>query len=177
MNYLALPVNNLPAQYQNSEISKLGQVSILKSIQRGIVPHTNMTAPIILGRNESILWTYNGVSLYQEKITKEWVGRTGGFSFRIIKGVYYRTGQMKGHPVEHSSMEFNGTGALYVTNKNLIFYSISKSVKIPYNKIIGLTPYSDGIEVHKDGTNQKRMTMQGFDPWFIMNLLSQINSL
>ena len=177
VNYLALPVNNLPAQYQNSEISKLGQVSILKSIQRGIVPHTNMTAPIILGRNESILWTYNGVSLYQEKITKEWVGRTGGFSFRIIKGVYYRTGQMKGHPVEHSSMEFNGTGALYVTNKNLIFYSTSKSVKIPYNKIIGLTPYSDGIEVHKDGTNQKRMTMQGFDPWFIMNLLSQINSL
>ena len=176
IHFLALPMNNLPAQYQNSEISKLEQVSILKNVQRGIIPRTNIAAPIILGRNESILWTYNGVSLYQEKITKEWVGRSGGFSFRIIKGVYYRTGGMKGHPVEHSSMEFNGTGSLFITNKNLIFYSPQKSVKVPYNKLIGITPYSDGIEVHKDGANQKRMTMQGFDPWFLMNLLSLIGN-
>lgn len=177
VKYLALPVNNLPAQYQNSEISKLGQVSILKNVQRGIIPRANMVAPIILGKNETILWTYNGVNLYQEKITKEWVGRSGGFSFRIIKDVYYRTGSMKGHPVEHSSMEFNGTGSLYVTNKNLIFYSQQKSVKVPFNKIVGITPYSDGIEVHKDGANQKRMTMQGFDPWFLMNLLSLISNI
>ena len=177
VNYLSLPVNNLPATYQNSEISKLGQVSIIKSIQRGIVPRTNLPAPIILGKNESILWTYNGVSLYQEKVTKEWVGRTQGVSFRVIKGVYYRIGGMKGHPVEHSSMEFQGNGSLYVTNKNLIFYSQMKSVKVPFNKIVGITPYSDGIEVHKDGANQKRMTMQGFDPWFIMNLLSQIGNI
>ena len=176
IHFLALPMNNLPAQYQNSEISKLEQVSILKNVQRGIIPRTNIAAPIILGRNESILWTYNGVSLYQEKISKEWVGRSGGFSFRIIKGVYYRTGGMKGHPVEHSSMEFNGTGSLFITNKNLIFYSPQKSVKVPYNKLIGITPYSDGIEVHKDGANQKRMTMQGFDPWFLMNLLSLIGN-
>jgi hypothetical protein len=169
-------MNNLPAKYQNSEIGKLEQMSILKDIQRGIMPGTNIAAPIILGKNETILWTYNGVSLYQEKITKEWVGRSGGFSFRIIKGVYYRTGGMKGHPVEHSSMELNGVGSLYITNKNLIFYSLQKSVKVPYNKIVGISPYSDGIEVHKDGANQKRMTMQGFDPWFLMNVLSLIGN-
>ena len=171
VNTLSLPINNLPARYQDSNISKIGQVSIIKSIQRGIVPRTNITAPILLGKSETILWAYNGVSLYQEKITKEWVGRNGGFSFRIMKGVYYRTGSSKGHPVEHSSMEFQGQGSLYITNKNLIFYSPSKSVKIPFSKIIGLTPYTDGIEVHKDGANQKRMTMQGFDPWFLMNTL------
>lgn len=174
---LALPINNLPTQYQNSDISKLVQVDIIKKIQRGVVPRTNLTAPIILGKNETILWTYNGVTLYQEKITKEWVGRSGGFSFKVMKGVYYRTGRMNGHPVEHSSMQYQGQGSLYITNKNLIFYSSYKSAKIPFNKIIGLTPYSDGIEVHKDGANQKRMTMQGFDPWFLMNLLSQVNNI
>lgn len=174
---LALPLTNLPAKYQDSDISKISQVAIIKSVQRGVVPRSNIVAPILLGKNETILWTYNGVSLYQEKITREWVGRSGGFSFRIMKGVYYRTGASKGHPVEHSSMEFQGQGSLYITNKNLIFYSPSKSAKIPFSKIIGLTPYSDGIEVHKDGANQKRMTMQGFDPWFLMNLLSQINNL
>lgn len=177
VNYLALPLNNLPAKYQKSDISKLSQVAIIKSIQNGIVPRTNIVAPIILGKNETILWTYNGVSLYQEKITREWVGRNRGFSFRVMKGVYYRTGGSKGHPVEHSSMEKKGVGALYVTNKNLIFYSQTNATKIPFNKIVGITPYSDGIEIHKEGANQKRLTIQGFDPWFLMNLLSQINNI
>ena len=50
-------------------------------------------------------------------------------------------------------------------------------VKVPFNKIIGIAPYSDGIEVHKDGANQNRMAMQGFDPWFLMNVLAQINNI
>lgn len=95
-------------------------------------------------------------------------------SFRICKGVYYRTGGSKGHPVEHSTMQSLGTGTLYVTNKNLIFHSVMKGAKIPYKKIIGVTPYSDGLEINRDGANAKRLTMQGFDPWFIMNLLSMI---
>ena len=177
VQHLALPVNSLPAQYKDSEISKLGQVTILKDIQRGVVPRTNVVAPIILGKKESILWAYNDVNLYQEKIQREWVGRSGGFSFRIMKGVYYRTGGMKGHPVEHSSMELQGTGTLYITNKNLIFHSSSKGVKIPFNKMVGINPYSDGIEVLKDGANAKRLALQGFDPWFLMNLLSQVSSL
>lgn len=49
-----------------------------------------------------------------------------------------------------------------------------KATKIPYKKIVGITPYSDGIEIHRDGANVKRMTMQGFDPWFVMNLMSMI---
>ena len=47
-------------------------------------------------------------------------------------------------------------------------------IKIPYKKIIGVNPYSDGIEIHRDGATAKRLTMQGFDPWFLMNLLSMI---
>ena len=177
VNLLSLPLNSLPTKYQNADINKLGQMTILKNIQNGIMPRSNTGAPILLGKNESILWTYSDVNLYSEKITKEWVGRSSGYSVRIIKGVYYRTGQMRGKPVEHSSMELSGTGSLYVTNKNLIFQSQEKGLKIPFTKIIGISPYSDGIEVHKDGANQKRITMQGFDPWFLMNLLAQINNI
>lgn len=174
---LSLPLNNIPASYQNGDISKLSQVALIKALQNGIVPTTNIQAPIILGKKESVLWAYNGVSCYQEKVTKEWVGRNNGFSFRVCKGVYYRTGRSKGHPVERSSMEHQGTGMLYVTNKNLIFWSQMKNVKIPFSKIIGFTPYSDGIEVHRDGASAKRLTLQGFDPWFIMNVISQLTNL
>ena len=108
-------------------------------------------------------------------IEKEFVGRHGGFSFKIIKGVYYRTGQSKGHPIEHSYMDMVGIGQLIITNQNIFFYSQTKSVKIPLKKIIGIVPYSDGVEIQKDGTNSRRMVFQGFDCWFIMNLISQIN--
>ncbi|MCQ2280943.1 MAG: hypothetical protein MJZ49_09140 [Bacteroidales bacterium] len=73
-------------------------------------------------------------------------------------------------------MDNLGIGSLYLTNKNLIFSAPTKAVKIPYSKLIGLTPYSDGIEILKDGAT-KRMVMQGFDSWFIMNLLSLISHL
>ena len=171
---LSLPINNLPAQFNGSYLEKLGQAAILKNFERGILPPQNMSVPVILGKNESVLWSFNGITLYEEKIQREWIGRNRGLSFRICRGVYYRTGGSKGHPVEHSTMQSLGTGTLFVTNKNLIFHSMMKGIKIPYKKIIGATPYSDGIEIHRDGTNAKRLTMQGFDPWFVMNLLSMI---
>lgn len=171
-----ISISNLPAKYQDSDIAKVGQAAVLRDLQNGIYPVCNVQLPIILAKNEHVLWAYNGVSMYMEKIERETVGRSGGFSFRVCKGVTYRVGQFNGHPVEHSRMNLEGNGALIVTNKNLIFYSQQKNNKVPFNKIVGITPYSDGIEVHKDG-NAKRLTFQGFDSWFIMNLLSMVGSI
>lgn len=174
VNYLQLPVNNLPVKYQNSEISKLGQVSILKNLQRGIFPSNSMPAPIMLGRGETIIWTYNGVTMYQEKTVKEYGGRRSGWSFRVMKGVTYHMGGTKIKPIEHTFMDNKGNGTLYITNKHLIFQGATAAQKIPYSKMIGVTPYSDGIEVHRDGANAKRLTFQGFDSWFLMNVISYV---
>lgn len=73
-------------------------------------------------------------------------------------------------------MNLEGTGDLYITNKHLIFNSSTKGVKIPYSKIIGVTPYSDGLEVNRDG-NTKRLILQGFDSWFVMNAMSLIANI
>lgn len=170
-----ISITNLPAKYHDSDISKVGQAVVLRDLQNGVYPTCNVQLPIILGKNEHVLWAYNGVSMYMEKIERETVGRSGGFSFRVCKGVTYRVGQFKGHPIEHSRMNLEGNGILIVTNKNLIFYSQQKNNKVPFTKIVGITPYSDGIEVHKDG-NAKRLTFQGFDSWFIMNLLSLVGN-
>ena len=171
---LSLQMNNLPPQFKGGELEKLNQVTILKNLEMGILPPKPRDLPIILGKEETLLWAFNGVTLYEEKITKEWKGRSSGFSFRIIKGVYYRTGGIKGKPIEHSSMNPIGTGTLYITNKNLIFHSVNKGLKIGYKKLVGLSPYSDGVEIQRDGANVKRLAIQGFDPWFLMNLMSLI---
>ena len=172
---LGLSLSNLPASLKGSPIEELGQASILTDLQQGRTPRYNIQAPIILTRGEAALWCYNNVTMYQEKVRREYVGRTGGFSFRIMKGVTYRTGGFKGHPVETSYMENMGLGSLYVTNKNIIFMGQTRSIKVPYTKIIGINPYSDGMEVQRDGNNVKRLTFQGFDCSFILNVINLIN--
>ena len=81
-------------------------------------------------------------------------------------------------------MDNKGTGTLYITNKHIIFQSPTSAQKVPYSKMIGVTPYSDGIEIHRDGieihrdgANAKRLTFQGFDSWFLMNVISQIANI
>ena len=102
---LGLSTTNLPAKYKDSEVSRLGQYKMLKQLQQGIIPQTNLHAPILLGKNEVVLWCYDGVTMWQEKVKREMVGSHSGFSFRVMKGVTYRTGGFKGHPVEHSYMD------------------------------------------------------------------------
>lgn len=172
---LGLSTSNLPAKYQGSEISRIEQSKMLKQLQKGVIPQTNIAAPILLGRDETVLWCYDGVTMWQEKIKKEFVGGHSGFTFRIVKGVNYRTGSFKGHPVEHSYMDNAGTGSLYITNKHIIFHSTERSIKIPYKKIIGLNPYQDGMGVQQDGANAKKLVFQGFDCSFVMNIMSFVS--
>lgn len=175
-NSLRLPISNLPAKYNGSDIEKIQQASILRQLQSGNMPNFRpMNLPIMLTQGEGVIWTYDNVTMLQEKITREWVGRHRGMSFRVMKGVYYRTGGSKGHPVERSTMETVGVGTLILTNKNICFHSTTRSLKIPYKKLAGMTPYSDGIEIHQEGAKAQRQVFQGFDSWFMMNLLSYIN--
>lgn len=175
MQTLGLSVSNLPPQFQGSEISRIEQTKMLKLLQQGGLPQTNIQAPVLLGKGEVVLWCYDGVTMWQEKVKREFVGGHSGFTFRIIKGVNYRVGNFKGHPVEHSYMDDAGTGSLYITNKHIIFHSTERSTKIPYKKIIGLNPYQDGMGVQCDGANAKKLVFQGFDCSFVLNIMSFVS--
>lgn len=168
-----IQVAQLPAAYRSGNIARLSQSTLLANLQRGVLPQRNQFAPVMLGKGETILWQYSDVKLLEEKVQREYHSNRGGVSIRIAKGIYYRpsTGRMK--PVEHSYMNQEGIGDLYITNKHLIFNSPTRGVKIPYSKIIGITPYSDGLEVNRDG-NAKRIILQGFDSWFIVNVMSMV---
>ena len=135
---LGLSLFNLPASLQGSHIEELGQSAILSDIQAGRHPRYVVNAPIILANGEDALWCYNNVTMYQEKVKREMVGRHSGFSYRVMKGVTYRTGGFKGHHVETSYMENMGLGSLYVTTKNIIFIGQTCSIKVPYSNKMGV---------------------------------------
>ena len=167
-------IGDLPSKYADSNIIKVKQLTFLKDLQNGERPNFIVDAPVILTKGEFFVWVYKGVTAYEERTKSEWVGRSGGVSLRICKGVYYHVGQSKGHKVSTQYMAAVGTGFLMLTNKNIIFYSRTKSIKVAYKKIIALQPYSDGIEIQRE-TNPKPLVFSGFDSWFIMNLLSTLD--
>lgn len=168
-----LPVSE--TSKKEAGIDHMAQAVILQQIQNGIIPPSiPLSFPIVMSRGESALWCYDAVTMYEEKVEKEYQGSHSGFNIRVMKGVRYNTGRMHTKPVEHSYMPDCGTGSLIITNKHLIFCSSTKSIKIPYSKLIGLTPYCDGVELHRDG-NAKRLVFKGFDCWMLSNLLSLLN--
>lgn len=173
---LGISLNSLPIQYQSGSLARIGQAIVLKDLQRGVLPQKPLTVSVMLGRGECALWVYDNVTMFQEKITREYVGGSRGMSYRICKGVTYRTGSFKGHPVERSHMDIVGIGSLVVTNNNFFFHCPTASVKIPYSKLVGVTPYTDGLEIHKEEAKPKRTVFQGFDAWFVMNVLNRINT-
>lgn len=155
---------------------KIALSNLIQNLKNDILPQLNTQCPILLSRGESLVYIYNNVTMMQEKVEKEYSGDRSGWSFRVMKGVTYHTGGTKLKPVEHRYMNNEGVGSLYITTQNLIFQANSAALKIPYKKIVGITPYSDGIDVHRDGTNVKRLVFQGFDGGFLMQLLPYVTS-
>lgn len=160
----------------NDNYDKYLQSLILSDLKDGKEISTKIETshlPILMGKTEYAIWCYQNVAAYEEKTGKRYEGGSRGVSIRLCKGVYYRVGASKGHSVDYSYINPVGKGVLLITNKNIIFHG-DKTIKLPINKIITFSTYSDGIELQKDGVRAKPVTFTGFDPWFISNLLPQL---
>lgn len=163
---------------KNHSIEKMLQSDVIQDILNGNIPTPKITIagdfPFLLQKNEILIWMFRNVVLHEQKIKREYVGRSSGMSFRIYKGVYYRTGGFKGHPIETTIMQKISTGTVCLTTKHLYYHSSEKCLKIPYSKIISLESYSNGLGVHKDGSSSKPVFFEGLDSWFCYNVIENL---
>ncbi len=162
----------------NKSLEKVVQSKVLEELLNGKVPAPRITVagnfPFLLSKNEHMLWLFRDVTLQMQKVRRETVGRTRGVSVRVCRGVYYRTGGFRGHPVETTYMQYVGTGSVCLTDKNLYFHSPEKAMKIPFSKIISLDPYSNGLGIQKDGAREKPMFFENLNSWFCYNVISNL---
>lgn len=172
--------SNIPQDIlnRNHSIEKVVQSGILQNLLNGVVPKPQFSIsgsfPFLLQKNEELIWIYRNVTFYEQKVKREYVGRSRGVSFRVCKGVYYRTGGFKGHPVETTTMQRISSGIVCLTSKHLYYHSPEKSLKIPYAKIINIESYSNGVGIHKDGVSSKPMFFEGMDSWFTYNVIDNL---
>jgi len=161
-------------------LQKIVKALILRDILDGNIPsRLNIagTLPFLLEKDESIIWLFQNVEFYEQRTKTTYQGRSQGVSVKIAKGLYYRTGSFKGNPVTSEQMTLLGNGVLALTNKNLYFASATKTFKTSYNKLIAITPYSDGIGIQKDGASSKPQIFKDLDGWFTYNLISNLSKL
>jgi len=97
---------------------------------------------------------------------------SSGFSFRVCKGVTYRTGQRRGRPIEETYTEKN-KGLLYVTNKRIIFVSDKNAFDKKLKSLTAITPYSNAVQLQFSG---KTYTVLVPDGGIVSTLVSLINN-
>ncbi len=158
------------------EYMKLLQV---QDLLQGNVPKrfSTVSSPINLQKYETPIWEFNKATLYEEQTTKTMVGRSSGFSIRIAKGVYYRSGSFKGKPVITTRLVPKYIGAMVVTDKHIYFYSPGKSIRFPFTKIVSFVPFEDGLGIQQDKQNAKPIYIQNIDGRLAYNIVSNIGNI
>jgi|AntRauTorcE11898_2_1112593.scaffolds.fasta_scaffold00890_7 hypothetical protein len=150
------------------------KASTLRKVLNGEKPENTpdfqMPVHFNFQKSETLIWAFSNVAYYQEITRRHYEGGHQGFSVRVAKGLYYRTGAFKGRPVEEKSMEYVDTGILVLTTKHIYFGSYNKMFRVRYNKIVAFTPYDDGLGIMKDSQRAKPMVFKLEDGWLAYNL-------
>lgn len=153
---------------------------VIREVLKGRVPTSSgvsFSIPLILQKGETVIWGWSNVKQFQERTRTTYQGSSQGISFKIAKGVYYRTGAFKGQPVVTTHQALVGVGALVFTQKHLYWGGgEGKALRIPWKKILAVQGYSDGVGIQRDAANAKPMIFQiaPGEGWLAKNLAENI---
>ena len=156
---------------------EFAKARILRKVTEGELPDfvkVDGSLPFNFLKNEKIIWVFQDVDYSSIHDRVRYEGGSIGASFRVARGVYFRTSSFKGNPVHYQSNEYIDTGILVVTDKHIYFGSPSQNFRIKYEKIVSFRPYSDGIGIQRDAMNAKPQVFTLDDGWFAYNLLINI---
>jgi hypothetical protein len=127
--------------------------------------------PFNLQKSESLVWVFQDVKYYEYRSSTHYEATSRGVSIRIARGVYYRVGAFKGHPVHEQHQVLADAGILGLTNKHLYFSGATEHFRVPYDKVVEFQPFSDGLGIQRDAATAKPQLFETGDGWFAYNLV------
>lgn len=133
-------------------LKELERLKLLTKIQEGKLPvvATNM----ILQKGETCHWTVPAKLCEERVISRRYEGGYSGVSFRIARGVSFRTGGFRGHPVVQRGVVEVDSGNLTITNKRTVFRGIKKTAVFPYKKVVDIQLFKDAFQITKEGRSK-----------------------
>lgn len=154
--------------------------SIVRELLNGIVPRRitlEGPLPINLQKTEQLVWVFERVQFLEDRTRRIYQGVSHGVSVRVMKGVYYRVSAFKGIPIERTERIHVDDGYGFATTKHFYFAGSSKSLRIPYQKIVTFHPFADGVGIIRDTASAKMQAFITGDGWFTYNVLANLARL
>lgn len=127
----------------------------IHSWEHGCPPQCQCQGGLVLQKAEICHWEETA-GLRIQKTKREYVGGYSSVSVPVpmVRGVRFRVGGFKGHPIDHTILDDGGTGVLHITNQRICFTGPQHSVAIPFKKMINVQGYEDGFMVQT--SNEKK---------------------
>lgn len=118
---------------------------VIAGVNAGRFPGAAPPYHILVKPDEKVL-IEGYASMLKEVADRAWKGGYSGFSFKIAKGVRYRTGQTRGHMQQvGTKVIVTDTGVLSVTSTRIVFSAKTSTRVIPYAKLVNLTVFAVGV--------------------------------
>jgi hypothetical protein len=104
-------------------------------------------APHVMTKKDELVHLETAAQLMKETAVREWRGGTSGFSFRVAKGVSYRTGAIRGRSVVvGTELKAVDSGILAVTSRR-VAYMGNKTMEMQFSKLMNIEVFSDGVRI------------------------------
>jgi hypothetical protein len=132
--------------------------------------------PIALQRGE--LCHAQGEVTWMEQRARSVVSLSYGPVMRVplAAGLSFRVAAHKHTRIEHNALEIIDHGALYVTNKRLIFTGSKKNTAIRLSGILNITPHENGIVIDKAAGKSPHLELYGADPLLMATIMRRLVS-
>lgn len=122
--------------------------SIINDIHAGTLPVLDDDVSNVNLLGDEVAHFESNAELLEERVVNSgWVGGNSGFSFPIARGVRWRVGGTRGRHISEKAIVPVSAGAICLTSERFIFLGNPKPFATPWKKILGVEPYSDGIQV------------------------------
>lgn len=131
------------------EQKRMTYCKLMWEVENGKLPE--IASPIILQKKEICHYAIDVTRLETKTVTTGYAAGSKGVSIRIAKGVSYRVGAYRGHPIKEE-VTFRYPGDLVITSKRIVFVASEKGFSIPINKLDNIEAYQDGLGFQKGST-------------------------
>lgn len=131
-------------------------------------------AGILIQKNEHV-YLEIATTLYEyRKVTKSVSYGGPAFRVKIMKGVYFRAGNVGVQRHSEDELKQIDIGVLYITNKKILFMGGNGNKTIKYNQIVDLIPYSDGFQISKESGKSPFFTVHDKDIELILATIARV---